>query len=418
MGSFKLICVKSGEEKMPDPFDFSCKSHSSLVKSVYSKKKLNLKDKQGIWRFIDWLPVKKASSYSEKPITYRSEGLAAELGLKNLFISFNGYWPEKGVKMETITFKELEGAVTLQYARENNVKKLVVASAGNTGKAFASSAMKEAFPVILVIPKKCLCGVYLPDFDNRYVKIILLRDGDYSDSIALARRIAHIKGYTYEGGAKNIARRDGLATVMLDAATVIGRLPQHYLQAVGSGTGAIATYEASLRLIGDGGFGSSLPVFHLSQNLPVAPMYFAWQDGRREIVPDKDIPKVDNVLDLIYARVLSNRYPPYSISGGVYDTLKATKGNMYGVENNEARRAKKLFAKVEGIDILPAAAVAVASLEQAVSRNRIKENDVTLLNITGGGGRRLRKDMHLCRIRSDYSVNNDTSNDELKELDL
>jgi len=42
------------------------------------------------------------------PVTYRSTELAAELGLNNLYISFNGYWPEKGAFIKTCSFKELE----------------------------------------------------------------------------------------------------------------------------------------------------------------------------------------------------------------------------------------------------------------------------------------------------------------------
>ena len=418
MDKFSLVCVKSGEVLKASAFDFTCQGHDSLVRSFYSQKKLIERKKPGIWRYIDWLPVKKKSGYREKSLTYKSEGLADELGLKNLYISFNGYWPERGVRMETATFKELEGAVTVEYAKENGVKRLVIASAGNTGKAFAFTAMQERIPVILVIPKKCLCGVYLPEYDNRYVKTILLRDGDYSDSIELAKRISRLKGFTYEGGARNIARRDGLATVLVDAAFETGLIPDHYFQAVGSGTGAISAFEASLRLIGDGRFGQALPRFHLSQNLPLAPMYSAWRAGRREINPEKDIPRAKNVLDLIYARVLSNRYPPYGVFGGVYDTLKATNGEMYGVENNEAEAAKKLFERLEGIDILPAAAVAVASLLQAVEKKALSEQEIVLLNITGGGGRRLRKDKKLCRMKSDYSLYKDVTDAEIKGLTL
>jgi cysteate synthase len=191
MGKYQISCVKCGEIIKKEPFDFSCPADKSLGRTVYPQKKLIVRKKPGIWRFIDWLPVQNSSHYSEKPVTYKSLSLAEEIGLKNLYISFSGYWPEQGVKMETCTFKELEGAVTVQYAKELGVESLVIASAGNTAKAFASMAMQEQFKVVLVIPEKCLCGVYLPGFDSRYAKTMILKDGDYSDSIKLARRISH-----------------------------------------------------------------------------------------------------------------------------------------------------------------------------------------------------------------------------------
>ncbi len=82
---------------------------------------------------------------------------------------------------------------------------------------------------------------------------------DYTDAINLAARIAQLPGLISEGGARNIARRDGMGTVMLDAAVTIGKMPDHYFQAVGSGTGGISAWEASLRLKADGRFGQKLP---------------------------------------------------------------------------------------------------------------------------------------------------------------
>jgi cysteate synthase len=276
----------------------------------------------------------------------------------------------------------------------------------------------QNFPVLLVVPEKCLCGVHLPEFDSSTVKTIILTDGDYSDSIDLARRLSIIRGFTYEGGAKNVARRDGLGTVTLDAAVEMGKIPDHYFQAVGSGTGAISAYESYLRLLEDGRFGNKLPLFHLSQNLPLAPMYSAWKDRRREIIIEKDIPKAVNVLDLVYARVLSNRYPPYGITGGVYDVLLSTTGEMMGVDNNDARRTKSSFKVLEGIDILPAAAVNVAALVKVIEDGKMSRDETILLNITGGGGDRLRKDKKILRIKADIRLSKNTTDSEIKELNI
>jgi len=84
--------------------------------------------------------------------------------------------------------------------------------------------------------------------------------------------------------------------------------------------------EASLRLIEDGRFGSSLPELHLSQNLPFVPMFNAWKDKRRDIVKDIDMPEPKRLIHEMYADILSNREPPYSVPGGVYDALCASDG--------------------------------------------------------------------------------------------
>ncbi len=106
----------------------------------------------------------------------------------------------------------------------------------------------------------------------------------------------------------------------------------------------------------------------------------------------------------MYGKVLSNRNPPYSIKGGIYDALKDTNGEMYSVTNEEAKESKKLFEKLEGIDILPAAAIAVASLIQAVEKRKVKKDDKILLNITGGGVNRLEEDFELYPIKPDITI--------------
>ena len=58
---------------------------------------------------------------------------------------------------------------------------------------------------------------------------------------------------------------------------------------------------------------------------------------------------------------------------------------MFAISNAEANAAKQLFEETEGIDIYHAAAVALASLRQAIEQNIVKADDIVMLNITGGG---------------------------------
>ena len=260
----------------------------------------------GIWRF-KWLPVHAPDFPQPSPVVYRSEGVSARLGLENLYIAFNGYWPERGALLETCTFKELEAAVVLQNARENGMQGLIVASAGNTARAFAHLSRISGFPVIIIVPKMCLGEMWYLE-NTRRVPTLAIVDGDYADSIDVARKVASAMSIPFEGGVKNIAKRDGLGVVMLEAVSRTGRMPDHYFQAVGSGTGAIAAWEMAERFI-SAGIGSKLPALHLAQNLPFAPMVKAWNRGGRELSPD-DLKT--EYIELVTTRVLSNRYPAYT----------------------------------------------------------------------------------------------------------
>lgn len=393
---YSLVCTGCGGVYFDDRL--KCDSDNALLRTNYRNKKLNLKNVYGIGRFHDWLPVPEIITSDSGPVTYKSTELATELGLKNLFIGFNGYWPEKGAFIKTCSFKELEAFPTLQRFR-NSGKSLVLASAGNTARAFAHVSALTGVKVYIVIPASGISRMWLPEEPTDSIRIVQMGDNcDYTDSIHLAERLASLPGMQAEGGARNAARRDGMGTVMLDASVYMNRMPDHYFQAIGSGTGGIAAWEASLRLQEDGRFGLKLPMLHLSQNLPFVPMYNAWKAGRRDIIKDIDMPEPKKLIHEMYADILSNREPPYSITGGVYDALCSTRGSMYAISNHEAKTAVRLFESLEGIDIFPPAGVAVASLMQAVEDGKVEADEYILLNITGGGVKLLERDYHLYKI--------------------
>jgi cysteate synthase len=89
--------------------------------------------------------------------------------------------------------------------------------------------------------------------------------------------------------------------------------------------------------------------------------------------------------------------------GGVAEALDATRGEVVGVTNGEAAEAQKLFEGLEGIDILPAPAVAVAALLKAVAEGEVSAHDRCLLNITGGGMARLKEEHSINRVESDLT---------------
>ncbi|MCL7476494.1 MAG: pyridoxal-phosphate dependent enzyme, partial [ANME-2 cluster archaeon] len=142
----------------------------------------------------------------------------------------------------------------------------------------------------------------------------------------------------------------------------------------------------------------------LVQNLPFAPMLHAWQHGRRDIIEDIDMPGAKKLIDRMYADVLSNRQPPYSMPGGVYDALTDTNGTMYGISTPEALQAKALFEESEGIDIVAPAAVGVAGLVKAVEEDALNRDDLILLNITGGGVERLKEDFTLHHLQPEFKL--------------
>lgn len=361
----------------------------TLIRAVYDQPRLVVGDPAlGLYRFADWLPICRTLEGSSAPVTYRSQRLADALGLRNLWITFSGYWPEKGARMTTCSFKETEAYSVCARLRPGEGKTLVVASAGNTARAFAKVCSENRIPLLLCVPEDNLDALWFDRPLDPCVRLVCSRAGsDYFDAIRLSNLAAGMEGFLAEGGAKNVARRDGMGTTVLSAVAMIGQIPDYYFQAVGSGTGAIAAWEANLRCLADGRFGTNKMKLMVAQNAPFLPMYDAWKAGSR-ILPTLDENVARRQVEAIDAKVLSNRNPPYAMAGGLFDALRDTGGDVLAATNEEARAAADLFERTEGIDIHPAPAVALATLQQAVRLGRIAPDALVMLNITGGGERR------------------------------
>ena len=332
---YTLECVATGREfedtgwMLADP---QCKT-PSLVRAKYARRQLEVKpDEYGFYKFCDWLPVRRMLKGSSAPVTYKSKGLARHLGLENLYITFNGYYPAIGATMSTCSFKETEAFSVCARAAEDEERVLVVASAGNTARAFAKVCSDNHIKLLLSVPYDNIEALWFEHPLNPCVKLISCeKGGDYLD----------------------------------------------------------------------GRFGSNTMKLMVSQNAPFVPMYDAWQAGSRKMLAYED-DKARRDAEIIDAKVLSNRRPPYGITGGLYDALKATGGEFFVATNAMARKARKLFKELEGVDIYSASGVALASLVNAVAAGKIEKDAVVMLNITGGGEEHFKEDKELWYLKPSH----------------
>ena len=415
---YTLTCVATGREFEDSGWLLDDREHRapSLVRAKYERRQIEVKpESYGLYKFCDWLPIRRMLQGSSAPVTYKSEALAKHLGLSNLWITLSGYCPAKGVKMTTCSFKETEAYSVCGRIDEREERVLVVASAGNTARAFAKVCSDNNIKLLLAVPYDNLDALWFSEPLNDCVKLIACeRGGDYFDAINLSNLALKSSKYYAEGGAKNIARRDGMSTTVLSAATTIGRIPDYYFQAVGSGTGAIAAWEANMRLIEDGRYGNNLMRLIVSQNAPFVPMFDAWRADSRDMLP-YDEKRARRDAELVDAKVLTNRKPPYGIAGGLYDALKATDGNVMVATNAQAKRACKLFKELEGIDIYPAPGVALASLIKMVEAGQIERDACIMLNITGAGEEAAKRERELWYLKPSKVFGLNPSIDEVVE---
>jgi len=374
--TYQLQCLKTGD-LINDDYTLHY-TDNALLRAVYDRP-FKRSDAPGVWQYLSWLPVSKANDYVAGTVTYKADELGHAMGLSNLWVTYHGYWPEKGGLCPTGSFKDMEAVPTIQRLRDHSAKGLICASA------------LDNIPLIVVVGKDHADRLWaLPENSAESVRLVVVEDGDYYDAKTVAKGIAaQLPGWQMEGSVHNVARRDGIGSLMIDAAMTIGTLPDHYFQGIGGGPGPIGIHEMAQRLIDEGLFEGPAPRQHLSQNVEHHPIHKAWQAGRDHLV-ESDFPPEDVE---VYSDYLMNKGPAYGQTGAVHDILKDSKGQTYIVERQDAMAARELIESIEGIDIMTPGGVAAASLQQALVSGDVNADDCIVLNISGGGTKRLKEDI-------------------------
>jgi cysteate synthase len=202
---YMLRCVSCGKlfEDSGDAFSLDCGDmHGpSLLRAFYKRKNFTVRrDLPGIFRYLDWLPVRRVLERVGRPMVYRSEGIARELGLRKLYIAFNGYWPEKGALLETCSFKELEALSVCARIPVETDRSLVVSSAWNTGLALLQVGSINRIPMLVVVPESAIPDMWMTVEKHPSVRLAVLKGGaDYHDAIELGNTIGSLDGFYPEG---------------------------------------------------------------------------------------------------------------------------------------------------------------------------------------------------------------------------
>jgi len=238
-------------------------------------------------RYGAWLPRGRDIATAAQTAVYRSEALGRRLGLDELWISFNGWWPERGAALRTATFKELEAFAVLARLAPDESRTLVVASAGNTRRVCRRVHVNDV-PLVVIVPANAFDRVAAIARIGPTVKIVAIEGAEYEDAIAFSRQLApKTTSFSRRRAQRGPPRRSGHRDA--GAVDTIGAIPDYYFQAVGSAAGALGVREAAHRLVGDGRFGRHVPQLMLAQNAPFTPLFDAWSVGAPVLI-ERSVP--------------------------------------------------------------------------------------------------------------------------------
>jgi threonine synthase len=149
--------------------------------------------------------------------------------------------------------------------------------------------------------------------------------------------------------------------------------PDWYVQAVSGGMGPLGVAKGFSELQ-KMGLTERIPALAVIQADGCSPMVNSWKEGK-EVATAVTSPRT-------HIETLATGDPGRSYSL-LRDWVIKTNGTFESVSDEEAFRAMHVIAKMEGISIEPAAAVAFAGLFKLVRAGRIKPNETIVINCTG-----------------------------------
>ncbi|MEM6528456.1 MAG: pyridoxal-phosphate dependent enzyme, partial [Chloroflexota bacterium] len=330
-----------------------------------------------LWRYREMLPIYDASnivSLNEggTPLI-KSENLAANLGLKHLYIKDERQGP-------TRSFKDRQATVAVSAMKELGVKEVVVASTGNVAIAYAAYCARAGIKLWAFFPSLA------PNEKMREAAVygaqVIKTTGNYDQTKALAASFAAAKGIFLDKGVKSVAAMEGMKTMAYEIAEQLGdeledgkrwRSPDWFLQGVSGGLGPIGVGKGFREML-DFGFVDKMPAMGLIQSAGCAPMVHAWENGQRVATP------VEHPTSVIVTLATGNPGRAYEL---LYDYVAENNGTFVDATDEEAFNAIRVLAGLDGMSVEPATGVTFAGLIKMVRRGIIKPDDVVVVNCSG-----------------------------------
>lgn len=335
-----------------------------------------------LWRYRELLPVLEYNpslSMGEggTPL-YRATNLGMMLGLPNIFIKDERQGP-------TSSFKDRQAAVGVAAMKEAGITEAVLASTGNVAIAYSAYAVRAGIKLwaflTSLVPAEKMREVAI--YGTQVIKVT----ASYDQAKQVAAEFARQRGLYQERGSRSLSSLEAMKTIAYEIAEQLSwelgssnngsapwRTPDWYFQAVSGGLGPLGV-QKGFRELREMGLVDRVPAIACIQTEGCAPMAAAWRQGRDVAEPVRS-PRTHiatlstgdpgRTYTLLYRRMLED-------AGGIFES----------VPDEETFRTIHILAKMEGISVEPAAAVAFAGLIKMARSGQIKPSDVVVVNCTG-----------------------------------
>jgi threonine synthase len=367
----RLSCPECGGQWLEARYDYQRLGQE--LPDLISGRPFNL------WRYRELLPV--SQFYPElslgeggTPLIHASN-LGMMLGCPNIYIKDERQGP-------TSSFKDRQAAVNIAALKEAGITEVVLASTGNVAIAYSAYAARAGIKLwaflTSLVPAEKMREVAI--YGTQVVKVT----ASYDQVKKVAAEFARQRGLYLERGSRSIPSVESMKTIAFEVVEQLPPLtnrngvrwaaPDWYFQSVSGGLGPQGVVKGfdELRQMG---WIEQTPAIGGIQAEGCAPMVHAWKAGKDQADPV--------VSPRTHISTLATGDP-----GRTYTLLRQRMqqgggGVFESASDEETFRAMHVLAKMEGLSVESAAAVAFAGLIKLVRAGRIKSSDVIVVNCTG-----------------------------------
>ncbi len=294
---------------------------------------------------------------------YRCHKLADALGVRNLWLKFEGTNPTGG-------FKDRGSMVEVSKALETGAKTIACASTGNMAASLSAYAAVAGLPCYVLVPEGTPSGKMAQTlaFGSRVVQV----RGSYDDAVRLTCALSKEDGFFLAGDYA--LRLEGQKSQAYEMVEQLGwRSPDRVVVPVGNGTNACAVWKG-FQEFQTLGLVETMPKLTGVQPESVNPVVRAFEQGAP-------------VLKLLRPHTVASAVCVGNPSDAeaLLAAVRQSGGNMGAASDAEILEAQTLLARTEAVFVEPAAALSLAAFAKMVSDGRVGADEEVVLLLTGSG---------------------------------
>jgi len=364
-----LVCIDCGRAHEPQPGLLVCEKCGGLLEVTYPRsvfRNVSFRG-TGVWRYSSLLPkVGKIVTLNEgnTPLV-KAENLGGRIGLKNLYVKFEGANP-------TGSFKDRGMTVGVSMALKFGQKSVACASTGNTSASMSAYAARAGLRSFVFLPDGYVAAGKLLQAVAHGATIVRVR-GNFDD--ALRTLLSHSSELgVYVLNSVNPYRVEGQKTIAFEIWEELGEAPDFVVYPVGNAANIASGWKGFLELK-EASLSGSLPRMVGVQAEGAAPIARAFSEGRSEISPVERPETVATAIRI--GRPLSWKK--------ALRAIRDSKGTAVTVSDREILKAQVDLARAEGVFAEPAGAASVAGIVKLSKEGLFKSDDTVVAVVTGHG---------------------------------